>query len=421
MSLFHVIRRYLLITLLLIIVVGCASTFFIFNTFIHQSTDQILYEYKDRVENYIKLNDTLTIINSSVFKPNRIEERFVGDSENYNLGFKDTLLYSEATGDFQPYRQLYFVVKYKQQKHLITLNQPTIVLDDLLYIIVGLLILIFVLFGIFIYLIDFYLKRKAWSPFYNTMNALQNYDLGIGEELDLSDSGIKEFDDLNKVLNKMVRKINADYENVKTFSEDVSHEMQTPLAIVQSKLEILRQRKSEDKDALLSISAISKAISRLSKLNKSLLLLTKIRNDQFQDVEEVNIAAVINNYIEGLEELIEAKSIISTLDLSDCYLYMNIYLAEFLISNLISNAIRHNIEGGYIKVSLENQKLSIENTCGILNETLHNLFERMVSKKTEDSTGLGMSIIKSICDKYNFKIDYSYPEAGVFIITLYFS
>lgn len=421
MSLFHVIRRYLLITLLLIIVVGCASTFFIFNTFIHQSTDQILYEYKDRVENYVKLNDTLTIINSSVFKPNRIEERFVGDSGNYNLGFKDTLLYSEATGDFQPYRQLYFVVKYKQQKHLITLNQPTIVLDDLLYIIVGLLILIFVLFGIFIYLIDFYLKRKAWSPFYNTMNALQNYDLGIGEELDLSDSGIKEFDDLNKVLNKMVRKINADYENVKTFSEDISHEMQTPLAIVQSKLEILRQRKSEDKDALLSISAISKAISRLSKLNKSLLLLTKIRNDQFQDVEEVNIAAVINNYIEGLEELIEAKSIISTLDLSDCYLYMNIYLAEFLISNLISNAIRHNIEGGYIKVSLENQKLSIENTCDILNETPHNLFERMVSKKTEDSTGLGMSIIKSICDKYNFKIDYSYPEAGVFIITLYFS
>ena len=400
---------------------GCASTFFIFNTFIHQSTDQILYEYKDRVENYVKLNDTLTIINSSVFKPNRIEERFVGDSGNYNLGFKDTLLYSEATGDFQPYRQLYFVVKYKQQKHLITLNQPTIVLDDLLYIIVGLLILIFVLFGIFIYLIDFYLKRKAWSPFYNTMNALQNYDLGIGEELDLSDSGIKEFDDLNKVLNKMVRKINADYENVKTFSEDISHEMQTPLAIVQSKLEILRQRKSEDKDALLSISAISKAISRLSKLNKSLLLLTKIRNDQFQDVEEVNIAAVINNYIEGLEELIEAKSIISTLDLSDCYLYMNIYLAEFLISNLISNAIRHNIEGGYIKVSLENQKLSIENTCDILNETPHNLFERMVSKKTEDSTGLGMSIIKSICDKYNFKIDYSYPEAGVFIITLYFS
>lgn len=421
MSLFHVIRRYLLITLLFIIVLGCASTFFIFNTFIHQSTDQILYEYKDRVENYVKLNDTLTIINSSVFKPNRIEERFVGDSDNYNLGFKDTLLYSEATGDFQPYRQLYFEVKYKQQKHLITLNQPTIVLDDLLYIIVGLLVLIFVLFGIFIYLIDFYLKRKAWSPFYNTMNALQNYDLGIGEELDLSDSGIKEFNELNNVLNKMVRKINADYENVKTFSEDISHEMQTPLAIVQSKLEILRQRKSEDKDALLSISAISKAISRLSKLNKSLLLLTKIRNDQFQDVEEVNIAAVINNYIEGLEELIEAKSIISTLDLSDCYLYMNIHLAEFLISNLISNAIRHNVEGGYIKVNLDDQKLLIENTCDVVNKIPHNLFERMVSKNTEDSTGLGMSIIKSICDKYSFKIDYSYPEAKIFIITLHFS
>lgn len=83
MSLFHVIRRYLLLTLLFIIVLGCVSTFFIFNTFIHQSTDQILYEYKDRVENYVKLNDTLTIITSSVFQPNRIEERLINNSDNY--------------------------------------------------------------------------------------------------------------------------------------------------------------------------------------------------------------------------------------------------------------------------------------------------------------------------------------------------
>lgn len=421
MSLFHVIRRYLLITLLFIIVLGCTSTYFIFNTFIHQSTDQILYEYKERVENYVRLNDTLTIITTTVFQPNRIEDKLISNSDDYSVGLKDTLLYSEATGDFQPYRQLYFVVEYKQQQHLITLNQPTIVLDDLLYIIVGLLILIFVLFGIFIYLIDFYLKRKAWSPFYSTMNALQGYDLGIGEELDLNDSGIKEFDELNNVLNKMVRKINADYENVKAFSEDISHEMQTPLAIVQSKLEILRQRKSDDKESLLSISAISKAILRLSKLNKSLLLLTKIRNDQFQEVEEVDITAIINNYVEGLEELIEAKGITLSLNVSDCSLYMNTHLAEFLVSNLISNSIRHNIMGGYIKIDLDDQKLTIENTCEVVNEKPNNLFERMVSKKTEDSTGLGMSIIKSICDKNNFKIDYSYPGRNTFLITLYFS
>lgn len=421
MSLFHVIRRYLLITLLFIIVLGCASTYFIFNTFIHQSTDQILYEYKDRVENYVKLNDTLTIITSSVFQPNRIEERQINNSDNYTLGLKDTLLYSEATGDFQPYRQLYFVVEYKQQRHLITLNQPTIVLDDLLYIIVGLLILIFVLFGIFIYLIDFYLKRKAWSPFYNTMNKLQNYDLGIGEELNLDDSGIKEFDDLNNALNKMVSKINADYENVKNFSEDISHEMQTPLAIVQSKLDILRQRKFEDKDSLLSLNVISKAISRLSKLNKSLLLLTKIRNDQFQEVTKVNIATIVNNYIEGLEELIEAKEITLNLNVSDSVLDMNTHLAEFLVSNLISNSIRHNIRGGYIRIDLENRKLTVENSCEVVDPNPQSLFERLVSKKSEDSTGLGMSIIKSICDKNDFKIDYSYPQKSVFSIAVLFT
>lgn len=219
----------------------------------------------------------------------------------------------------------------------------------------------------------------------------------------------------------MVRKINADYENMKNFSEDISHEMQTPLAIVQSKLEILKQRTLDDKDSSLSLNAISKAVLRLSKLNKSLLLLTKIRNDQFQEVAEVNISSIVNNYIEGLVELIAAKEITLTLNISDCILFMDVHLAEFLISNLISNSIRHNINGGYIKISLNAQRLTIENTSEIIEVESANLFERLVSNRKGDSTGLGMSIIKSICDKNDFKIEYSYPDKNVFLIILNFT
>lgn len=419
MRLFHVIRKYLLLTLFSIMILGGVSIFFIFKIFIHQSTDQILYEYKTRIENYVALNDTMIEFTTSVIQPQRVEQRIINPTDNYPLGIKDTLLYNENSGAFLPYRQLYFTIEYKNRLHLVNVNQQTFEFGDLLYVLIGSILALFLLFFVFTYLVDFYLKKKVWSPFNDTLEKLDDYDLEIGHNLSLTNSGIKEFDKLNEVVNKMVGKINSDYENTKNFSEDISHEMQTPLAIIKSRIDIIRQQHTLDKDSIVSLSVISNAVSRLSNLNKSLLLLTKIRNDQFQDIVKVNVKQVITDFLENIEELIEAKAITVDIACDDLFIDMDLTLSDILISNLLVNAIRHNTNEGFVKIQLSDDKLIIENSC-LPQENKGNLFDRMVSNKSKDSIGLGLNLVKSICDKNGFGVSYSFPMGKVFRIEIIF-
>lgn len=419
MRLFHIIRKYLLLTLFSIMILGGVSIFFIFKIFIHQSTDQILYEYKTRIENYVALNDTMIEFTTSVIQPQRVEQRIINPTDNYPLGIKDTLLYNENSGAFLPYRQLYFTIEYKNRLHLVNVNQQTFEFGDLLYVLIGSILALFLLFFVFTYLVDFYLKKKVWSPFNDTLEKLDDYDLEIGRNLSLTNSGIKEFDKLNEVVNKMVGKINSDYENTKNFSEDISHEMQTPLAIIKSRIDIIRQEHTLDKDSIVSLSVISNAVSRLSNLNKSLLLLTKIRNDQFQDIVKVNVKQVITDFLENIEELIEAKAITVDIACDDLFIDMDLTLSDILISNLQVNAIRHNTNEGFVKIQLSDDKLIIENSC-LPQENKENLFDRMVSNKSKDSIGLGLNLVKSICDKNGFGVSYSFPMDRVFRIEIIF-
>lgn len=419
MRLFHVIRKYLLLTLFSIMILGGVSIFFIFKIFIHQSTDQILYEYKTRIENYVALNDTMIEFTTSVIQPQRVEQRIINPTDNYPLGIKDTLLYNENSGAFLPYRQLYFTIEYKNRLHLVNVNQQTFEFGDLLYVLIGSILALFLLFFVFTYLVDFYLKKKVWSPFNDTLEKLDDYDLEIGRNLSLTNSGIKEFDKLNEVVNKMVGKINSDYENTKNFSEDISHEMQTPLAIIKSRIDIIRQQHTLDKDSIVSLSVISNAVSRLSNLNKSLLLLTKIRNDQFQDIVKVNVKQVITDFLENIEELIDAKAITVDIACDDLFIDMDLTLSDILISNLLVNAIRHNTNEGFVKIQLSDDKLIIENSC-LPQENKENLFDRMVSNKSKDSIGLGLNLVKSICDKNGFDVSYSFPMDRVFRIEIIF-
>ncbi|MDH6311127.1 signal transduction histidine kinase [Dysgonomonas sp. PFB1-18] len=424
MSLIKLIRRYLFISILVVLLVGCISHFLIFRFFIHYSSDQMLKDQKARIENYIIKNDTLPLAPTLVLKPARIEETAI---ESFQMlpkeVFRDTVMYSEETGIFTPYRQLYFTVSYKDKYHLITLNQPTIISNDLFYAIVSSLLILLILFVLFTYVVEYLLKRNVWKPLNYNLQKLHEYDLKANTVLELNNPGIAEFDEINDVIMRMVDKINADYENSRLFTEDASHEMQTPLSIIKSKMDLLMQNPTlmQDAENERSIEAISRAVSRLSRLNKSLLLITKINNDQYEQKDDVRLDKKLRLYLSDLEELFEAKNLAVKTNVESCNLYINSSLTEILLSNLLSNAVRHNRAEGWIDIYLDKYNLIISNTCKIGQETSNNLFNRITfHNKVEDSLGLGLNIVKSICDKNGYTIEYDYPEEDIFRITIIF-
>ncbi|HLY68435.1 MAG TPA: HAMP domain-containing sensor histidine kinase, partial [Puia sp.] len=203
-----------------------------------------------------------------------------------------------------------------------------------------------------------------------------------------------------------------DYETLKNFADNASHEMQTPLAILNSKLDLLIQEPNLNESQTKQLQSIYDAMGRLSKLNQSLLLLTKIENNQFTKVNPLQLDRLIKEKLLQLEDLILAKRLQLQTDLKETIVEIDNYLADILLNNLMGNAIRHNYENGHISISLIQGKMIISNTGSAFHFNEKNIFERFSKAENSEGIGLGLAIVKQICDNYRFVIDYSY-EKGV--------
>jgi signal transduction histidine kinase len=278
----------------------------------------------------------------------------------------------------------------------------------------GIIVAVSLMFGMLLigfFAGNFFVSKNLWKPFYKTLASLENYDLNKKNILDFDLVFTQEFKQLNNALNRMTKKIQTDYQNLKEFTENASHEIQTPLAIIHSKLELMIQAEDISAEQMKQVQEIYESTNRLSKLNQSLLLLAKIENRQFSEIQVVNFKELIENKLIQFEEMIAFKNIKIETSLIDFQTKMNSHLADILLSNIMGNAIRHNVHHGKIKIELNTNSLSVSNSGNPLSISPEKLFERFQkASPSDDSVGLGLSIVKQICDAYNFKINYNYSE-----------
>jgi signal transduction histidine kinase len=206
----------------------------------------------------------------------------------------------------------------------------------------------------------------------------------------------------------MAARARNDYQNLKTFTENASHEMMTPLAVITSRLDTLIQDDNLNAEHHEQLYDINLSINKLSRLNQSLLLLVKIDNKQIKDGAVINIKTLINEKIHQFQEIGKNKDITISCKLEDKKVYASQYLADILLNNLLSNAIRHNVKGGQINIELNATHLLIENTgpYSPLDET--KIFERFEKGKYSEGMGLGLTIARNICNNYMFSLNYSY-------------
>lgn len=284
-------------------------------------------------------------------------------------------------------------------------------LDDTHNLITDLFLIIciaFILLSIILIVVNYWISRKIWIPFYHTLEKIKDFNINDKLHLNLSHTGIQEFDSLNTVLHTMSEKIRTDYLNLKEFTEDASHEIQTPLSIIKSKLELLFQSENLTDKQAENIRAIYEATTRLSKLNYSLLLISRIQNQQYTNTGMVDLSELIDKFLLHFKEITEQKNIRIDWD-SDSALTLNMNpdLAEILISNLLGNAIKHNVENGWITINLDRTALVISNTGHKLSFNPNDLFKRFRKGDiSSDSSGLGLSIVSKIAALYNMEIEY---------------
>lgn len=260
-----------------------------------------------------------------------------------------------------------------------------------------------------------FVSRIILAPFNRTLKKIQRFNVKQKQRLSLPVPNAKELKALNSFLNNMTDKALDDYRALKEFTENASHELQTPLAILRSKLELLTESylHGKDVDTVMSlISDMQNAIEKLSRINSSLTLLAKMENNEYDDKRTISFSGLVTETLNSFSELLDMKSIsLSTNIYKGIALQLHPALADILLGNLMSNAIRHNIANGKITVGLTREKFVISNTGVPPEVPTSELFHRFKKgNRRSDSIGIGLAIVKQICDLNHFTIQYDYAE-----------
>ncbi|HEY5391008.1 MAG TPA: HAMP domain-containing sensor histidine kinase [Hanamia sp.] len=374
-----------------------------------EGADEMLEREKATAENLI---NTSKISNSAVLFPDSFFTIMVVPPQINRTFYSDTSIYDKLEKESVGYRVIKSYYNHNEKTYLITILKPALEEDELmeglvssLFVVIGLLILSFLI-------VNWILSKLLWKSFYNTISLLNEYGLEKNKQLVFSPSNIKEFKELNETLIKMTDKIYADFKRQKEFTENASHELQTPLAVIKSKIELLIQSENLKEDEMQQIQTIESAVNKLSSLNKALLLLVKIENRQFNEVEKLSAQIATENILLNFDNLMRDKNILlAKAHADDFSIKINPQLLDILLANLLQNAIRHNFIGGTIKIEIIDHTLSVSNTGEVLKVKSNEMFERFkkdIDKK--ESLGIGLAIVKSICDIYGIDIEYSYKR-----------
>lgn len=271
-----------------------------------------------------------------------------------------------------------------------------------------------------LFLANRFVLNRLWQPFYALVSRLKSFSLSGEQGSHQPDINIDEFRTLQDAIDVMAEKSIEEYKSLKVFTENASHEMMTPIALITSKLDSLIQDESLTEPQLQKLQTIYNAGYRLSKLNQSLLLLVKIDNQLITDSAVVDLMLSIREKIQQMDEIIEENQITVSAVLEKRDVMASPYLIDILLNNLLGNAVRHNIPGGNILVTLRQQSLEIINTgCASPLDEIR-VFERFEKSPASEGTGLGLTIAKNICSGYRFTLTYLFKEPNLHQFTVSF-
>ena len=394
--------------------------------FFYSILDEILDETDDSLENYKHLiiqqvlRDTAAIHNSSdLMSQYFIKEISENEAIHYKERYFDSTRFYEIEYDFDPVRVLKTAFRGQDKKfYELTIMISTLEQDDMIEAILWSIVILYVTLLICILIVSEFVFRKSLAPFYKLLNWLNQFTLG-GKNLPLDNpTKIKEFRQLNETILKMTRRNEEMYSQQKQFIENASHELQTPLAVINGKLELLAEHENLDEEELKNIDDMFRSLHRAIQLNKSLLLLSRIQNRQFEEVTEVNMNPHVRKILELLSDLYEEKELDYHLsDTEDCRIRMNESLAHTLLTNLIKNAIIHSPEHGRVDILIHSTRIEIVNDG---NQALdeRQMFKRFYKGHSgqKESTGLGLSIAQSIADLYHLSLTYYHDGRHHFVL-----
>lgn len=415
MKLFYRVLTHLLVGIF-VILLGWAVVFYV----------GIMEEINDEVDDSLEDYTELIITRSLAGK--QLPTHDSGSNNQYYLkevdadyalaakaiSYRDSMIFIPEKGEREPARILTTIFKNREGHYFeVTVYTPSIEKHDLREAIFYLLIALFTTLLLAILLINVWVFRRSMKPFYRLLEWLENAHLGKKNATLDNPTHTTEFRKLNEAVARYAAHSEAVFEQQKQFIGNASHEIQTPIAVCRNRLEMLMEDETLTERQLEEIVKTYHTLEHVSKLNKSLLLLSKIDNSQFIEIREVCLNELLHHYADDYREVYGYRGI--TLDICESGTFrmpMNETLAVVLVTNLLKNAFVHNVDNGRIRIEVQPSCIRFGNTASGMELDGKRIFERFYQggRKREGSTGLGLAIVEAVCRQYRLQICYQYAE-----------
>jgi len=389
--------------------VGGIRVYHKFRYEVQRETDFSLRESLDEVEQIIRSGVPATDLQSRMMAVAPVEKATKADMQ---MAFSDTIAIHPVLKHPEVFRKLTVTRDIGGRFYKFVLMNVVIEQSDISRISKNVVEDLFIVLGGILLIFNFLISKWLLGPFKATLQKIKGFNLHSGELPAFPETSTNEFRQLNAFLTEMLRTIRNDYHAMKEFSENASHEIQTPLAIASGKLELLLESPGLDESQVQLVQEAQESISRLSKLGEALLLLTKIENQEFAPQTPVDFSAILSADLQIFEELAGMKGLRFAAEIEPgVLLRIDPALAHILIGNLLKNAIRHNVTDGWIKVRLDATRLAVSNSGPAPAVPMERLFGRFQkSSQTDKSLGLGLAIVKKICDVNGLDVGYTCEE-----------
>lgn len=402
------LNYYFIYAVIILITVG--PLFYIVSNILYEDdANEDLYAIKKQFDKFTK--DDLTIKDIKLWnKFNRDVNLQKFNGQNKDSVFEHSF-YDALNKENEPFRVLNSPVKIEGKWFTFSAKINMVEKENLIGSTAILFILLLLLLIIGFFIITNIISKKLWQPFYVALDKMEQFEIDKSTSVKLIQSTTEEFNRLNNAIDSLIYKNSKIYQSQREFIENAAHELQTPIAIFKGKLENILQRKDLNSEQFKLIEVLDNTTTRLVRLNRNLLVVSKIDNNTYNKIEKINLNEIINNQLNFFSEQALSKKISITTELEEVLVNSNHILAEMLISNLFLNTINHNVHKGKIFVKLTKDRIIFSNTGALLPLQTEKMFERFSkSNPTSQGNGLGLSIIKKIVDTNHWTISYHFKE-----------
>jgi len=323
---------------------------------------------------------------------------------------RDTLLFDRVEQEDEPFRTLTFIKATEEGAYRVTLLASLVNTEELLTSVLLNVLLLIAIVVITVLVVERTLIRRLWAPFHEALERIRSYRADRKAPMHFSDTPVSEFRELQRSLQELMRVNTERYALQKEFTDNAAHELHTPIAVAHTKLEELMMLPGLTGEQAALLGPAVESLQRLVAVNKGLLLLARIDDRSAATEERIGIGRLVRSVLEEQASLIEFKALRVEVTGSTAPPWcMDADLAYVLVSNLLRNAMVHNVIDGWVRLTLSSEALMVENSGFPLHRPAQELLARF-QRGSGSGTGLGLAIVQRIAERYGLSVAYTASE-----------